>query len=107
MKALVDFMSRLVAGLRFRLLVLVVFTCAPLIVLILHTSGQDRRNAMASWQKKEQKLQQIARREEQQILDGARQLLLALSESASVRSLSPRRCKKAVDELFTSYPRYA
>jgi signal transduction histidine kinase len=100
-------MSRVFYGLRFRLLVLVVVTCAPLVLLVLHTAGEDRRRAIARWREKAEALQQSARRDEQLVVDGTRQLLLAFSESISVHSLNARRCKKAVDELFASYPRYA
>jgi signal transduction histidine kinase len=107
MRSLIGFISHLFCGLRFRLLVLVVVTCAPLVVLVLHTAGEDRRRAIANWREKALKLQQSARHDEQQVIDDTRQLLLAFSESASVRSLNSRKCKRAVDELFTSYPRYA
>lgn len=107
MRSLIDFIKRVFSGLRFRLLVLVVVTSAPLVVLMLHTAGEDRRRAIANWQEKAQKLQQSARHDEQQVIDSTRQLLLAFSESISVHSLNSRRCKKAVDELFTTYPRYA
>src|SRR5689334_24101644 len=107
MRSLIGLISRVFSGLRFRLLVLVVVTCAPLVVLVLHTAGEDRRRAIANWAEKAQKLQQSARQDEQQVIDSTRQLLLAFSESASVHSLNSRRCKKAVDELFASYPHYA
>src|SRR5690242_9896074 len=107
MRTLVVFITQIFSGLRFRLLVLVVLTCAPLVALMLHIAGEDRRRAMSGWKQRGQRLQQIARKEEQQVIGSTRQLLLAFSESAPVRSLNSRRCKKAVDQLFTSYPRYA
>src|SRR5579862_6721003 len=107
MRSRIGILGRLFCGLRFRLLVLVVVTCAPLVALVLHTAGEDRRRAIANWRDKALLLQQSARHDEQQVIDSTRQLLLAFSESASVHSLNSRRCKKAVDELFASYPRYA
>jgi signal transduction histidine kinase len=107
MRTLVGFFARVFSGLRFRLLVLVILTCAPLVALMLHTSGEDRRRAKSSWIQRSQRLQQVAQKEEHQIIGSTRQLLLAFSESASVHSLNSRRCKKAVDELFAAYPRYA
>ena len=107
MRTLVVFIAQVFSGLRFRLLLLVLLTCAPLVALMLHIAGEDRRHAMAGWKQRGQRLQQIARKEEQQAIGSTRQLLLAFSESAPVRSLNSRRCKKAVDELFTAYPRYA
>jgi hypothetical protein len=92
MRSLIGFISRVFSGLRFRLLVLVVVTCAPLVALVLHTAGEDRRRAIVSWGEKAQKLQQSARQDEQQVIDSTRQLLLAVSESTSVHSLNSRRC---------------
>jgi len=107
MRSLIGFLHRVFSGLRFRLLVLVVVTCTPLVALVLHTAGEDRRRAIAHLREKAQSLQQSARHDEQQVIDSTRQLLLAFSESTSVHSLNARRCKKAVAELFASYPRYA
>ena len=43
MRTLVVFITKIFSGLRFRLLVLVVLTCAPLVALMLHIAGEDRR----------------------------------------------------------------
>src|SRR6267154_733719 len=107
MRTLVGFITQVFSGLRFRLLVLVVLTCAPLVALMLRNAGEDRRRAMAGWTQRAQRLQQVARKEEQQVIGSTRQLLLAFSEASSVHSQNSRRCKKAVDELFAAYPRYA
>ncbi|HWX21957.1 MAG TPA: ATP-binding protein [Candidatus Binatia bacterium] len=107
MRSLISFLTRVFFGLRFRLLVLVVLTCAPLIALMLRTAGEDRRRAMTSWGQRAQRVQQIARREEQEVIGATRQLLLAVAESASVTSLNPKRCKKFLEDEFGSYGRYA
>jgi len=49
----------------------------------------------------------MATREEEQVIGQARQVLLALAESAPVRSGNKRESKKWLDDLFGSYPRYA
>jgi signal transduction histidine kinase len=100
-------LGRAFAGLRFRLLALVLLACAPLLLLMLHAAGEDRRRAVANWRAQAQSLQQLARRDEDELVGGTRQLLLAVSESAYVRSLEPRRCKKGLDDLFASYRRFA
>lgn len=99
--------GQVLAGLRFRLLALVLLACAPLIVLMLHSAGEDRRRAVAAWRQKSLDLRQIARRDEEDLIGSTRQLLLAVSESSYVHSFDPRRCKKALDDLFASYPRFA
>jgi signal transduction histidine kinase len=95
------------SGLRFRLLLLVLLACAPLMALVLHTSWEDRRRSEAGWRQQSQDLQQVARRDEEDLIGGTHQLLLAVSESAYVRSFNPRRCEKGLDDLFASYPRFA
>jgi signal transduction histidine kinase len=99
-------LKQVFSGLRFRLFILVVVACTPLVALILHTAGEDRRRAEANWQRRSRMTIEIARREEQEVISAARQLLLAISESAPVRTLNPRRCKRWLDELQTAYPRY-
>jgi signal transduction histidine kinase len=94
------------SGLRLRLLLLLLLACAPLVALMLHSAWEDRRRAQATWRQRARNLSQIARREEQEILDATRQLLLAISESASVRSLEPRRARRSLDELYQIYKRY-
>src|SRR5690348_7451063 len=88
------------SGLRFRLMLLILLACAPLMALVLHSSWEDRRRAEAGWRNQSEELQRIARRDEEELIGGAHQLLLAISESSYVRSFNPRRCKKALDELF-------
>jgi hypothetical protein len=85
------------AGLRFRLLALVLLACAPLVVLMLHSAGEERRQAIASWRHQVKDLQEVAGRDENELVGNTRQLLLALSESAYVRSLDPRRCKRGLN----------
>ncbi len=99
--------GRLLTGLRFRLLLMVVLSCTPLVGWTLHRAWEGHRRQLASWQQRAQKLLQVAGREEEELVGGTRQLLLALSGSSPVRSGNQRACKKLLDELFASYPRYA
>ncbi|HWI57817.1 MAG TPA: HAMP domain-containing protein, partial [Bacillota bacterium] len=107
MRAIIGLIRRVVAGLRFRLLVLIVLACAPLVVLMLHTAWQDRRREENRWYQESHKLLQVNSQEEQELVGGTRQLLLALAESAAVRGLNRPACKQMIDEVFASYPRYA
>ena len=81
-------LRQLFSGLRFRLLLLVLLTCAPLVALTLHRAGADRRRQMADWSQLCEKLSLLAQREQEEIIGSARQLLLAVAESsaASVRA---------------------
>jgi signal transduction histidine kinase len=107
MRTVVGFMRQVLSSLRFRLLVLVVVACAPLVALMLHTAWEDRRRALAGWRQRAHSMMEINQREEQEVFGGTRQLLLAMAESSSVRSLDPGRCKKWLEEMWATYPRYA
>ncbi|MBP9902491.1 MAG: PAS domain S-box protein [Verrucomicrobia bacterium] len=98
---------QLFTGLRLRLLLLVLLACAPLVGLTLHTASAERRELVKDWKQRSQAMMGLATREEGQVIGQTRQLLLALAESAAVRSGNRRSCQKVLDDLFTSYPRYA
>jgi len=100
-------MGQLLSGLQFRLLLLVVLACAPLAALTLHNASDERRRQVADWEQRVQETVQQATREEAKVVGQTRQLLLALAESSAVRSGNRRECKKLLDDLFASYPRYA
>ena len=107
MRRLVSLISQPFSSLRFRLLLLIVLSCAPLVVLMLRTAGEDRKRAVASWQQRSRRVLQLANQQEQDVIASTRQFLLAVSESSAVRSLDLQRCKPWLDELLASYPRYS
>jgi len=104
---LIDRLVRALFGLRFRLLLLVLLVCAPLVGLTLHSAARERRRAVTVWSEQAQKIARLARREEADLVGQTRQLLLAVSESSTVRSGNLETYKKSLDEVFASYPGYA
>jgi len=94
------------SGLRFRLLLLVLLVCAPLVVLILHSTDEDRQRAMANWQQRSAEMLQISHSEETEMVDSARQFLLAISESSAIHSRA-KDCTSFLREELRSYPRYS
>lgn len=98
---------QILSGLRLRLLLLVLLACAPLVALTLHTASEERRRVVKDWKQHSQGMMQSAAREESQVIGQTRQLLLVLADSAPVRAGNSRDCKKLLDELFGSYPRYS
>src|SRR6478752_5659023 len=100
-------MKQLFSGLRLRLLLLVLLACAPLMALMLYSAWEDRRRQEADWKQLSQELISLARREEEKVVGQTRQLLFAMAESSQVRSGNKRDCKKMLDGIFTTYPRYA
>lgn len=100
-------LTQFCTGLRFRLFLLVVLVCAPLGALIMHTAWDSRRSQMEDWKQRSQSMMKLAGREEARLIGQTKQLLLAMAESSQVRSGNRRDCKKLLDELIGSYPRYA
>ncbi len=107
MRRLVCLVRQVFSSLRFRLLVLVVLACVPLMWLMLRAAGEDRRRARTAWSDKAQALIQIAQLEEEQSIDETRQFLLAVSLAPPIRLLDPAGSFKLFTELSESYPRYA
>jgi len=103
-RRLLGTLSRVLFGLRFRLLLLVLLVCAPLVALTLHTASSERRRAIAAWSERAQRVTRLAQREEAELLGQTRQLLLAVSESSAIQSGSRETRKKSLDEVFASYP---
>jgi PAS domain S-box-containing protein len=99
--------GRLVSGLRWRLLLLVLLACAPLVGLTLHTASEERRRMVKDWNQRSQAMMQLATQEEGPVLGQTRKLLLALAESGPVRAGNRKECEKLLAELLGSYPRYA
>ena len=102
-----DAISRVRFGLRFRLLLLVLLVCAPLVALTLHTASSERRQAITAWSERAQRLTRLARRAEADLLGQTRHLLLAVSKSSAVQYGDRQTRKKSLDEVFASYPSYA
>ena len=99
--------SQLFLGLRARLLLLLLLACAPLVGVTLHTASEEHRRLVKQWNQRSQEMMELAMREEGQTIGQTCQLLLALADSSPVGLGNPRDCKKLLDELLGSYPRYA
>jgi signal transduction histidine kinase len=99
--------SRVFFGLRFRLLLLVALASAPLFALVVHNASTERRRAVSGWQDRSKRLAEQAQKEEAATLGAARQLLLAVSESAPLQSSNRDTCRKALEEVQASYPSFS
>jgi signal transduction histidine kinase len=89
----------LFSGLRFRLLVLVVLTCAPLVALTLHTAWEDRRKAVIAWRQRSERVVQLAGHEEDRLITEGRRLLLGISMSDSVKAGDVAGCKRLLPQF--------
>ena len=84
------FISKLLTSLRFRLLVLVMVACAPLVGFAIYSAWAGRRAELAAWQERSQRVEQLVKQEEEEVIGESRQLLLAIAESSAVRTSNRR-----------------
>src|SRR2546423_5285461 len=105
MRKVLKSLAQFCAGLRFRLLLLVVLVCAPLVALTLHTTSEDHRRAIAGWPQRARKIAQVVSHDEEALILQTRQLLLAVAESSSARTLHSAGCKMMLDPLLAGSPR--
>ena len=101
MRTLWLIVTYLFSGLRFRLLLLVLITCAPLIALTLHTSWEDRRRAVFNWRQKSDNIVQHAQQEEDRLINEGRQLLMPFSVSEPVKANDQAACRKLLSQFCT------
>src|SRR4051812_29405788 len=102
MQNLSQYANQVFSGLRFRLLLMVAIACAPLVILTLHSSWDDRRRARENWQQRSERVLEVARREDDKLIGETRRLLLTLAESAPVRNGNRRGSMDLVDKVHRS-----
>ena len=96
------------AGLRARLLLLVAFAVVPALLIKLYT-GLEFRNIMAAHSRDSLlRLAKIASTQETQLIEGTRQVLVALSQVPEVRAKTTNQtaCTALLGELLKQYPTY-
>jgi len=94
-------------SLRVRLSLLVLVALLPALALVLFDARQDYHWREAELRRTAGHLVELATLEEQERVNGARQLLLALSQSEPVRRGDAARCTALVSSLRQELPRYA
>ncbi|HVV01234.1 MAG TPA: ATP-binding protein [Verrucomicrobiae bacterium] len=107
MQVVLNYLGHLFSGLRFRLLLLVMIACAPLVVLTLHTAWNDRHRALTVWRQRAAAVQESSAREEETVFNKTRTLLLTMAQLGAIRSGNTKESKVLVDELARTYPRYS
>jgi signal transduction histidine kinase len=100
-------LDRLFHGLRFQLVVLVLLAILPALMLIVYTTSEQQRLAAMQAREDALKLARATANNQEQILEGARQLLAALSQLAPVRSRNQALCNSVLASLLSQYPSYA
>ena len=98
-------MKRL-ASLRSRLLVLVLVAVLPAFALTLYTHLEHRRAAVAVAHEEALRIARIAASEQNDVLQGARQLAFTLAQLPAVRALDATACRPLLAELLSRTPGY-
>ena len=95
------------SSLRVRLLALVLLALGPAVALMHYSGWQTRRADAAAVRDRAQLLVRMAASGEENVLEGARQLLATLAESDEVRSEAPGGCSRLFTLLLQQNRRYA
>jgi len=93
--------------LRVRLLLLVLFAVIPALGAIAYTASEQRRLAVVQIQRNVLQLAEFIAHEEEQILQGARQMLIALTKFIEKENTQPSECNAFCADLLKQFRRYA
>ena len=94
------------SALRFRLLALIVLVFLPALGLVVWTAVEDRRTTAARIQESLGRLAREIAFEQQAVIEGAHQLLVALADVPAVRAADPTACPAMLADLRQRFPRY-
>lgn len=93
---------------RFRLLLLVLLACSPLLTLTLHTAFKDRREAIAECQQHSMELLSAARHDEDRVIDSAKKMVYFLAEKDSgIRSMNPEYAMQSLEQAYRQNPKFS
>jgi PAS domain S-box-containing protein len=95
------------SSLRVRLLLLVFLAVLPALALILYTHVERRRLDYDQAQADALRLSRLVASTEQELIHGARQLLVTLAHVPAVRRREPGACGTLLRDLLKEYPAYA
>jgi signal transduction histidine kinase len=99
-------MTKSISGLRIRLILLVLLAVLPALGLILYTGLEQRRLAAADAQEEALRLARLAVADEDRLIDGGHQLLVALAQLPVVRAGDRAGCQALFADLLAEYPFY-
>ncbi len=94
------------SSLRVRLVLLVLFAVIPALGLILYTASEQRRAAGGEAQANALRLAQSVSSTQDDLFEGARQLLIALAQVPVVRGDNPAECNSLFSVLVKKYASY-
>src|SRR5438270_5721617 len=94
------------ASLRLRLLLLVLLAVIPALLLSLYTQAEEGALVKARAYDEARRLVQLASLDQERVIEGTRQMLIALAEVPEVRQGPPAACSAFLAELFRRYQGY-
>lgn len=100
-------MSRFsLASLRFRLLLLVLFAVIPAFLLTVFTNWNERRLAAVDVREEALRLARLAAADQEQLVEGVRQLLVTLARIPEVHGDNTGQCQTLLADLLRQHRRY-
>lgn len=95
------------SSLRVRLVLLIILASIPAMVLIVNHAAEERSAATAQIQADTLQLTQLTVSNQEQWIEGSRQLLIALGNLPAVRNLDGAAASEFFAEIRKEYPLYA
>lgn len=92
--------------LRTRLLLLILLVLLPALLLIVYTAMEQGRQAINTAQQEALRLAQVAASDQEQLVEGARQLLLALAQLPVMSGGKSEECDRLFVRLHEQYQNY-
>ncbi|MGE5256867.1 MAG: ATP-binding protein [Hyphomicrobiales bacterium] len=92
--------------LRYRLIVLVLIAVLPLAGLMFFAASKQKQRSVVLIENSVLTMAEFAAREEEQMLDGSRQMLISTASALKGHWLSPSECSAFLAELLSHYRRY-
>jgi signal transduction histidine kinase len=99
-------MRELFASLRLRLWLLVALALIPTVVLMFYTAAEQRRRAVTDVQEQALRFAQLVSGDQERLIAGTRQLLVALAHVPDVRDRDPAECQRFLSSLLKDNPQY-
>ncbi|RUR80207.1 ATP-binding protein [Chlorogloeopsis fritschii PCC 9212] len=95
-----------ISGFRARLLLLVLLSLFPAVGLIVYTTLEQQRSAIAEMQKQAVQLVHLVASNHTQVSEGTKQLLILLSQLPEIREGNTAECDRLLTNLLKIYPAY-
>lgn len=99
-------MRDLFASLRFRLVVLVSLALLPILGLMLYTHAEQRQLAVVEAQESALRLARLAASDQERLVEGTRQLLVALAQLPAIQTQDAEACNQLMADLLQQYTQY-